>query len=112
MFSRDDYMNEIERLARDAREEARDHGRDLDEVIHECVDAHEWIIYMRHNAAVLASSDNAEAGAEFGGDLSSILRKRGVSGLLAVLACAAMMADVRDAASDLEDEDEDEDAED
>jgi hypothetical protein len=109
MFTRDDYQHEVERLARDAHEEARDHGRDLDVVIHETVDGHEWVIYTRFNASVLASSNNAEAGAEFGGDLAGILRTRGVSGLLAVLACAAMMQDVREVAADLEDEDEDED---
>lgn len=106
------YRQEIESLARQCVEEARDYKCDLSTVIHETVDGHQWIIYNRYNLAVLQCTDNEDAAEEMGG-LSSVLRERGVSGLLAYLACAAMIRDVEDRAAalaeELEDEDSDED---
>jgi hypothetical protein len=100
MITLSDYQDEIASLAKDASEEAREHNRDLCEVIHETVDGHQWVIYSRFAPFVLALSKSSEAGAEYG-DLSEIVRKHGVDGLMSYLACAAMIQDVEQAAGDL-----------
>jgi len=108
MINLSDYRDEIEGLARDARIEAREYNREIADVIHEMVDGHSWIIYSKHHPFVLGHSENADAGSEYG-DLNNVLRTRGAEGLLGFMACAAMIADVEQAALRLEDEDEDED---
>lgn len=107
VLTQESYSREIENLAKECREEAREYKRDISEVIHETVDGHHWVIWAQFNLPVLQFSDNPEAAAELGG-LEEVLRSRGISGLLAYLACAAMIRDVEDAAAMLEDEDEDE----
>ena len=97
------YYREITDLAKQCRAEAREYGRDVSEVIHETVDGHSWIIYTRHNLAVLQYSDHEDAAEEMGG-LEDVLRSGGVSGLLTYLACAAMMADVDAAVAEIAEE--------
>lgn len=110
ILTQDAYTREIEDLAKQCIEHAREHEEELSTVIHETVDGHHWVIWSRFHAPVLQFSDNPEAAGEFGG-LEEVLRSRGISGLFMLLARAAMIRDVEDAAGmlmDEEDEPEDE----
>ena len=106
MITKLQYCDEIVSIAKKALAESSATGRDVSEVIHKTVDGHSWIIYCRHNLAVLQYSDHESAAEDFGGGLEEVLRSRGVSGLLTYLACAAMIRDVEEAAFNLEDEEE------
>jgi hypothetical protein len=87
------YRNEIRDLATEAVQESREQERDVQDIIHEVVDGHQWIIYYSYNLSVLQHTDHCDAAAEIGG-LEDILRSRGVQGLMSYLACAAMIEDV------------------
>jgi hypothetical protein len=56
-----EYWEGIESIAREVTREAREDGRDIYDVLHETIDGHQWIIYARFHAFVLAHSDHDSA---------------------------------------------------
>jgi len=56
-----EYWTEIESLASEITQEAHEYRRDLYDVLHETIDGHQWIIYTRYRAFVLAHSDHDSA---------------------------------------------------
>ena len=104
-MTRDEYQTEVQDLARQIRDEAREYDRDVEDVLHETVDGHEWVIYTTKATYVMAHASNPDAYQDLGIDASG-----GWSQFVSQAAYCALAQDVRDALADLEDEDEDEDA--
>ena len=61
MLTSAEYWDEIESLAVEITREAREDNRDIHDVLHETIDGHQWVIYCRFNAWVLAHSSNESA---------------------------------------------------
>jgi hypothetical protein len=51
-FTSAEYWAEIESLAKQVTEEAREHNRDISDVLHETIDGHSWVIYYHNTWAV------------------------------------------------------------
>jgi hypothetical protein len=60
-FTEHDYWREIESLARQVTSEAREHNRDISDVLHETIDGHSWVIYCHNTWAVCWHSSNHNA---------------------------------------------------
>ena len=101
-----EYKTEVQDLARQIRDEAREDDRDVDDVLHETVDGHAWVIYTYRAVEVMQHASNPDAYQDLGIDASG-----GWSQFVSQAAYCALAEDVRDALADLEDEDEDEDSE-
>lgn len=107
-----DYWKEVEDLAKQVADECREHGTDRDDVLHETIDGHEWVIY--HGKAlcnVLAHTTSDDAAFDEMGD--DVLHDCASAGeVYSRLAFFALRADVAEKLADIpEDADEDEDAE-
>ena len=97
-MTRSEYYNEIESIAAETLRESREEGRDVDEVLHETIDGHQWVIYNANHLDVLKHSDHEEAGIEEGViDANEALKDGGLYKLTAQLTYCAMEADVREA---------------
>ncbi len=64
-----DYWEEIESLAKQCIEEAKEQDRELSEVIWETCDGHQWVIYTAYHHQVLqhCDADPAERFEDMGG---------------------------------------------
>jgi hypothetical protein len=98
------YAQEVQDLARQIRDEAREYRRDVEDVIHETIDSHGWVIYTYKAIQVMQHTDHDDAIEEYG----EISMEGGWSGLVSRAAYAALAADVRDAIAELEEEEEEE----
>jgi hypothetical protein len=114
-ISSSQYWNQIqaaaESLALDAMQE-NDFDKEaasdaiFDNLLHEYVDGHQWIIYNAYNLDVIQHSDNADYyvdnfGCEAAGEE---LKNNGLSGLHTAVAFWCMYADIADKISDALDE--------
>ena len=112
------YWQEIRDLARQIAAEAMeqcDNDRDCaeekaQELAHEIIDGHEWVIYTANNLQVLQHSNNSDYFVDnFGEEAAGlILSERGIDGLHNVLAYGAMLGDVSENLESAFDEIEDE----
>lgn len=89
------YEEEVERIAREALENAREYGQDAREAAWEIVDGHQWIIYTSCAMQIpsLAYSDGADL--LDGQDLNETYRERGLWGLHSLIAFSCMLEDVQ-----------------
>ncbi len=94
------YAEEISSIARDCAEQAEGDLDSAMELAHESVDGHQWIIYNRFYADIIACSDNENAVEDFGGGLDEAFKRGGVSAVLQLIAFCAMLADVQAEISD------------
>ncbi len=101
------YAQEVQDLARQIRKDAREYRRDIEDVLHEAIDCHTWVIYTRKAIQVMQHTDNEDAIEDYG----EISMEGGWSGLVSRAAYAALAADVRDAIAELGDEEEEEEEE-
>ena len=106
-MTREAYWAEVRSCAESILSETREYfdGGDwqdaLQRRLHETIDGHEWIIYTHRNREVLVHASNPDAYAEeFGGTPATGPGDDAVN--WAVLAYAALYADVRDHLSDLD----------
>jgi hypothetical protein len=88
-----EYWAEIASLARECAE-----ADAPSDAVHAACDLHEWVIYTFYNMQVLTHSRNENAWFDDFGTLKAT----DFSGTMAKLACAAMMADVRDTMAESE----------
>ena len=66
------YWNEVASVAAEVTAEAREHDRDISEVLWETIDGHEYVIYTAKAQAVLLHSQNDGALIEdCGGDAAA-----------------------------------------
>lgn len=96
-----DYHKEIQGLAATIIEEAKERsGADIheliEEILHETIDGHEWVIYTYYAQQVLQHSPNDAAIEEYGMD--EVVKNGSLN--WALLAYCAMEADVREALPD------------
>ena len=99
-----EYYTELNNLAEDiAKELLEEHDNDLDEAqqeaydhIHETVDGHEWIIYERYHANIVAHSSNDEAYQHVycAEDLGTLIVEKGLDHIIMVQAFYAMTQDL------------------
>jgi hypothetical protein len=70
----------------------------FDSVLHETVDAHQWVIYTAYHLPILQHTDNAEYMVDnFGGDyVEHAVKESGVGGLHQAMAYWALYADIAD----------------
>ena len=101
------YTQEVQDLARQIRDEAREYDSDVEDVLHETVDGHRWVIYTHLAMGVMQYTDHENAIEDYGPPSM----EGGWAAHVSRAAYAALAADVRAALSDLEDEDEDEENE-
>lgn len=101
MISKREYMEEIDRIAREALEDERNYGTDAYDSAWEQVDWHRWVIYTYNAKQIpaLASSDGSEI--LCCQDFNKTYREEGLSGLLTVIAFACMYEDVKNRLADL-----------
>ena len=89
----EEYWNEVGNLARQITEEARERTEEIEDVLHETLDDHEWVIYTAHNFEVLYHCSDENAGVEeFGPE--GVIQDNTIS--WAILAYAALAKDVRE----------------
>ena len=95
-----EYWAEVKELAAYILEEASDRDEDVQDVLHEVIDGHQWVIYTHQNREVLLHCSNPDAYAEIGE--VPVLE----SGTLnwAAMAYLALAEDVQEAISCLEKE--------
>ena len=68
-----------------------------DNLLHETIDGHEWIIYYSYNLDVLQHSANQDYMIDNLGGASEVLESSGLQGLHQALAYWALYADVQEA---------------
>lgn len=56
-----EYWREVAAIAREAKKRARSEHQDIQDILHEMIDGHEWIIYTWANPYVLIHSRNEDA---------------------------------------------------
>ena len=92
-----EYWDEIQELAKSIPKEAKEHDRDLYEVMHETIDGHQYVIYTYQSKAVLLHTRNDHAYEDnFGSE--GVTRDGRVS--FEVMAYCAMEQDVIDCMGD------------
>ena len=111
MITASQYWKEVEATAdrvidraRDESDRARKESEDYDlmevinDLLHEEVDGHEWIIYTAYNLDVIQYSENPDEYINnFGNDVAGDeLKARGLQGLHTAIAFWAFYADVYD----------------
>lgn len=91
-----EYSEEIIRIVGDARVEAAEYGDDIEDLLCQAVDGHQWIIYYCYNDAVLqlASNPGAWEDCYSNEDIGSLVVEKGMSGARTVQAYCAMMEDI------------------
>jgi len=111
-----EYKEEIKSIAanlvEDNQEEATERGDCVFEYIrdngldHEAVDGHQWSIYYSYSLDIIKHSDNDEYMVDNLGDESLVhaLKEGGLNGLHQAIAFYAMVADVNEELSTLEQE--------
>ena len=110
-----EYWEEIEGLAANIAAEAmqeaegdRDAAEDIidNDLLHETINSHQWIIYYAYNLDVIKHSNNENYAIDtFGGEyLADILKNKGLNDLHTAIAFWAMYADVQDKTNDALDE--------
>ena len=86
-----DYWTEVAELAKSITAEAREHDREIGDVLHETIDGHEWVIYTYMAQQVLVHSPNdGYAVEEFG--IDAVIQDGSLN--WSALAFGAMYADV------------------
>lgn len=60
MLSKDEYQDEIAKIAREVTAEAREWDRHVHDVLHDTLDAHPWIVYTEQAQEVLRVSSEPE----------------------------------------------------
>lgn len=60
-ISYSEYWIEVCALAQSITSEAKEYDRDIEEVLHETIDGHEWVIYTHYNFDVAKHSPNDDA---------------------------------------------------
>jgi len=101
MISKREYMEEIDRIAREALEAERDSGTDAYDSAWEQVDWHGWVIYTYNAKQILALASSDGASILDCMDLNATYRERGLGGLLSLFAFACMYEDVKERIADL-----------
>ena len=91
-MDRQDYQQEIEELAKQVTAEASDYDRDINEVLHETLDGHQFVIYTGQAQQVLLLSPNDGAIEDYG--IDSAIKDGALN--WSALAYCAMEADVRE----------------
>jgi hypothetical protein len=91
-----EYYNECRRIAEECVKEAEGDQERAQDLTHEAVDGHQWIIYTYYNAQVLQHSRNDDAYFENFGPLEAT----GYSDAMAKMAYAAMHQDVMECLDD------------
>ena len=109
-----EYWGEIEALAKSITKEARDEDRDIEDVLHETIDGHQFVIYTYQARHVAFHTANEDAIFDIDDTLPSV---SSMSELYSIVAYHAMCADVRDhseygAGSDDSEDDETEEEDD
>lgn len=108
-----EYHEEIKDLAKSLAQEANvstdgdifEYIRD-NELDHEIIDGHQWIIYYSYNLDIIECSSNDEYMQDNLGDesLGHALKDGGLNGLHQAIAFYAMLADLNEALQELEEE--------
>jgi len=108
MIEKREYVEEIERIAREALEAEREYGQDVYDAAWESVDGHRWVIYSAYARIIpsLTSSDGSNY--LYDCDLNETYQKEGLGGLLSLVAFACMMEDVQERIAALRAEEEEE----
>lgn len=110
-MTRSEYRDEIESIANEIKDDIRENGGKVQDLVHERCDSHQWVIYTSYNYDVLANSGNAECGVDEGlVDANEAIKEGGLSRLTAQLACCAMMQDVSEEIGSWEPEDDEDEA--
>jgi hypothetical protein len=94
-----EYWKEVEEIARDCAERARDEDRELSEVVWETVDSHQWVIYNAYHYDVLRHTDQ-DVGARFE-DMGGPSMKDGWEHVVLQAAFLALEGDVMEEAQDI-----------
>lgn len=102
MISQSEYYAEVCAVAQAVLTESRDESRDVQDVLFEAVDGHQWIIYTFYNLQVLTHSRNDAAYFDSFGPLDA----SGFSDAVQKMAYAAFEQDVQDAIAELQNESE------
>ena len=99
-----EYMEEVERIAREALEAEREDGHSAYDYAWEEVEWHRWIIYTANAEIIpsLASSDGSSTLDNM--DLNAIYRDSGLGGLLSAIAFACMLDDVQERIAEMREE--------
>ena len=112
-FTSIEYHREISDLADNLYSEAleqNDNDHDLaveaihDQLLHELVDGHQWVIYTYSNELVERFSDNAEAFKDVydNESIGAIVSDRGLDAVKPIIAYFAMYQDISDRLNELE----------
>jgi hypothetical protein len=96
--SAQEYYAEIRALAQEARQRSYEDGQDIQEVVHELVDGHQWVIYTHYGLQVLQYSRHENAYFDTFGPLTADT----FCSVMAKLTYAAMEADVQETLSEIE----------
>jgi len=112
-FTSIEYHREISELADNLYSEAleqNDNDHDMaveaihDQLLHELVDGHQWVIYTYSNELVERFSDNAEAFKDVydNESIGALVADQGLEALRPIIAYFAMYQDISDRLNDLE----------
>jgi hypothetical protein len=99
MIDQDLYSEEIASIAKDIAQDCLNDEYDINDLTHERVDGHSWIIYYKYNNWVLEYSNNPEAIFDQGME-ESLTHAGSVKDLLQVCAYWAMVNDVYELAQE------------
>jgi len=112
-FTSIEYHREISELADNLYTEAleqNDNDHDMaveeihDQLLHELVDGHQWVIYTYSNELVERFSDNAEAFKDVydDGSIGALVADQGLDAIKPIIAYFAMYQDISDRLNELE----------
>ena len=112
-FTSTEYHNEISDLAANLYTEAleqndNDHESAIDaihdQLLHELVDGHQWVIYTYSNELVERFSDNAEAFKDVydSESIGALVADQGLDSVKPIIAYFAMYQDISDRLNELE----------
>jgi hypothetical protein len=112
-FTSSEYHKEISDLAGNLYSEAleqNDNDHDLaieaihDQLLHELVDSHQWVIYTYSNGLVERFSGNAEAFMDVydNESIGALVTDKGLDAVKPIIAYFAMYQDISDRLNDLE----------
>ena len=95
------YWEEIERLARAALEEERLHGRNAYDALRGFIASHSWVIYPYFALQVPRFNGTQDDDFLEAADLSTVLRDRGLDGVLSTIAFACLLGDAKEKLEEL-----------
>ena len=107
-LSQSDYWTEIESLAKQVTAKSRENGTDINDLLHEAIDGHAYVIYTYKARMVCFHSDNEDAIFEDGCFPEA---PESMTSLYPLVAYYAMVADVRAHEAFEADSDNDEESE-